>query len=247
MPFLMGAYPGAEEAVAVAEAYADAGADIVEIGIPYADPLADGPVIHAAATHALAQGARFEDSLRAAAAIADRVPVVLMAYANMVLARTPEEFTAKAAEAGATGLIVPDMPPEEAGSLREACERHGIALIPLVAPNTPPGRRAAICAAAQGFVYVVSLTGVTGERGSLAEGLGELVEAVRAEAPVPAAVGFGISTPEQAADVGAVADGVIVGSRLVREVDPDRDLVSALERVSEFIAAAREAMTRSIA
>ena len=200
-------------------------------------------MIHAAATHALAGGARYADSLHAAGAIADRLPVVLMAYANMILTR-PEAFVAEAAGAGVAGLIVPDLPAEEAAEVREACERHGIALVPLVAPNTSAERRAEICAGAQGFVYVVSLTGVTGERGSVDAGLAGLVEAVREKASVPAAVGFGISTPEQAADVGRIADGVIIGSRLVREAEPrpGEDLDDALGRIGEFIAAARDAM-----
>ena len=150
--------------------------------------------------------------------IADRVPVIAMAYANMVLARGAAEFAARAAEAGLAGVIVPDLPPEEAVDVRTAFNDRGLALIPLVAPTTPAARRQRICADAQGFVYLVSDTRTTGERDRLPTELAELIAATKADASVPVAVGFGIGTAEQAAEVGRVADGVIVGSRLVRAV-----------------------------
>lgn len=243
MPYLMGAYPDVEGAAAVAGAYADAGADLIELGIPFSDPLADGPVIHAAATAALEAGATLEGALVACEAVCKRLPVVAMTYANMVLAGGgPESFAARLAEAGAAGAIVPDLPLEEGASVREALAARGLALVPLVAPTTPAPRRRAICEGAQGFVYVVSTAGVTGERRELPAELSELVAAVRAEARVPAAVGFGIATPEQAAAVGALADGVIVGSRLVRELAEATDVGSACESLKGLLGELRVAL-----
>jgi tryptophan synthase alpha chain len=241
MPYLMGGFPDAETSLAVAGAYADAGADLIELGVPFSDPLADGPVIHAAATRALAAGATLENVLSICERLAGRLPVLPMVYANMVLARGPSEFAQLLSDAGAAGVIIPDLPFEEADEIREELRGNGVALVPLVAPTTPAERRRHICERAEGFVYVVSDTSVTGERDGLPEGLAELVSAVRAEASVPAAVGFGIGTPEQVAAVGRIADGVIVGSRLVRAVSEADSAGPAVEAVSEFIRAAREA------
>jgi tryptophan synthase alpha chain len=216
MPYLMGGYPSTEESVSAGLAAADAGADLLELGIPFSDPLADGPVIHAAGTEALAAGATPHGVLGVCERIAVRVPVVLMVYANIVLTAGVEAFALRAAAAGASGLIVPDLPHDEAAELRAACDSEGLALVPLVAPTTTPDRIAAIGADARGFVYTVSLTGTTGEREELPPGLAETVERVRASTELPVAVGFGISTPEQARSVAELADGVIVGSRVVR-------------------------------
>lgn len=216
MPYLMGGYPDLEESIAAGLAAADAGADLIELGIPFSDPLADGPVIHAAATEALAAGATPHGVLRACERLAERVPVVLMVYANIVMTAGVEAFALRAAAAGASGLIVPDLPHDEAGELRAACDAEGLALVPLVAPTTTGERIREIGADARGFVYTVSLTGTTGERAELPPGLADTVARVRAATQVPVAVGFGISTPGHARAVAEVADGVIVGSRVVR-------------------------------
>lgn len=239
MPYMMGGFPDQRTALAVADAYADAGADLVELGVPFSDPLADGPVIHAAATRALAAGARLESVLEICARIADRVPVVPMAYANMVLARGAEEFARLLASAGAAGAIVPDLPLEEGSETAAVLRSAGLALVPLVAPTTPPARRRSICAGAEGFVYVVSDTRVTGERSELPSGLADLAAAVRADSPVPVAVGFGVGTPDQAAAVGESADGVIIGSRLVRAVADAAGPDAAASAVGEFIGQCR--------
>ena len=244
MPYLMGGFPDPAGSRAVIEAYADAGADLIELGVPFSDPLADGPVIHAAATRALAAGTSLETVLELGREVSARVPVIPMVYANMVLARGAEAFAAELEEAGMSGSIVPDLPPEESGEVRSALAAKGLALIPLIAPTTPPERLATICREATGFLYVVSDTRTTGEREQMPEELGELVRAVQAEADVPAAVGFGIGTPEQAATVGAMADGVIVGSRLVREVAEAPDSDAAATAVGDFIRASRAAMSR---
>jgi tryptophan synthase alpha chain len=216
MPYLMGGFPDLDTSRVAGEAAADAGADLIELGIPFSDPLADGPVIHAAGTKALAAGATPHAVLSVCESLSARLPVVLMVYANVVLAGGAERFAARAAAAGAAGLIVPDLPHDEAGELRAACDAEGLALVPLVAPTTPPERMAEIGRDARGFVYAVSLTGTTGERHELPPDLSSTVERARASSSLPVAVGFGISTSEQAAAVAELADGVIVGSRLVR-------------------------------
>ncbi len=231
MPYLMGGYPTLDASREIGIACADAGADLVELGVPFSDPLADGPVIHAASTEALRAGATPLWVLEVCAAVAERIPVVLMAYANLVLGH--EGFLDKAAAAGASGLIVPDLPHDEAGELRGECDRRGLALVPLAAPSSTDERLADIGRDARGFVYTVSTAGTTGERDELPPELARTVERVRAAAGVPVAVGFGISTPEQARAVGDLADGVIVGSRLVRAAgeggsDAVGELVSGL-------------------
>jgi tryptophan synthase alpha chain len=230
MPYLMGGFPSLAGSREVGEAYAAGGADLVELGVPFSDPLADGPVIQAAGSAALAAGATVDGVLEVCRDVSARVPVVLMTYANLVMARTPEGFARDLASAGASGLIVPDLPLEEAPGVLSACDAAGVALVPLVAPTTPEDRLRAIGARARGFVYTVSVTGTTGERGAL-DPAGVIARA-KAATDVPVALGFGISTPEQAAAAAeAGADGVIVGSRLVRAVQEGEDveaLVSAM-------------------
>jgi tryptophan synthase alpha chain len=240
MPYLMGGFPDLATSRGIGEAYAAAGADLIELGVPFSDPLADGPVIQAAGTAALDAGATVDDVLRVGGALASSVPVVAMVYANVVLARGPEAFARDLAASGISGLIVPDLPMEEAPALLAACDAEGVALVPLVAPTTTDERLAEIGARARGFLYTVSVTGTTGERNAL-DGLAAVVARARAHAGVPVAVGFGISTPEQAATAAAAgADGVIVGSRLVRaaaEADDPPAAVAGL--VGEFAAALR--------
>jgi tryptophan synthase alpha chain len=217
MPYLMGGFPDLDTSRRIGLAYADSGADLVELGVPFSDPLADGPVIHAAGTAALRAGVNLYDVLEVGRAISERVPVVVMCYANPILARGLERFADALLDTGASGLIVPDLPLEEATDALEACDERGLALVPLVAPTTPDERLARIGARARGFLYTVSLTGTTGERTGVADGLAEVVRRAAANTKVPVAVGFGISTAEQAAAAAAAgADGVIVGSRLVR-------------------------------
>jgi tryptophan synthase alpha chain len=243
MPYMMAGFPDRESSLAVAAAYADSGADLIELGVPFSDPLADGPTIHAAATEALAKGATLDSALEVCRSVADRVPVVFMVYANMVLAHGgAAEFAGRVAAAGACGAIVPDLPLGEAEDVRDAFAAAGLALVPLVAPTTPPERRAAICAVARGFVYVVSTVGTTGERAEVPATLADLVTATKADAEVPVAVGFGIGTPAQAAEVGRIADGVIVGSRLVRAVAEAGSSAAAADAVGSFLSETRVAL-----
>jgi tryptophan synthase alpha chain len=240
MPYMMAGYPDRDTGLAVAAAYADSGADLIELGVPFSDPLADGPAIHAAATKALAGGATLATALEACRAVADRVPVVFMVYANMVLAHGgPAEFARMIEAAGAAGAIVPDLPLDEAGEVREAFAAAGLALVPLLAPTTPAERRRRICEAARGFVYVVSTVGTTGERDELPPVLTELVEATKADSHTPVAVGFGIGTSEQAARVGQIADGVIIGSRLVRAAGEGGSPAGAADAVASFLSETR--------
>ncbi len=242
MPYLMAGFPDLETSAAVIDAYADTGADLIELGVPYSDPLADGPVIHAAATAALAAGTTFDDAMALCERVSARLPVLPMVYANVVLTLGAERFAAALEAAGAAGAIIPDLPRSEDPSVAAALLERGLAPIGFVSPTTSPERRREIAAAAVGFTYVVSLTGVTGERSELPPELGEMVAAVREASDAPAAVGFGIGTPEQAAQVGAIADGVIIGTRLVRAVAdaPDRD--AAVDAISAFMADTRMAL-----
>jgi tryptophan synthase alpha chain len=243
MPYMMAGYPDRETGLAVAAAYVDAGADLIELGVPFSDPLADGPTIHAAATAALEAGATLETALEVCRSVSADVPVVFMAYANMVLAQGGASTFARMAQtAGAAGVIVPDLPLDEAGEVREAFAAEGLALVPLLAPTTPAERRTRICEAARGFVYVVSTVGTTGERAEVPAALTELVEATKADAEVPVAVGFGIGNPEQAAQVGKIADGVIIGSRLVRAAGEGDSAEGAADAVASFLGETREAL-----
>jgi tryptophan synthase alpha chain len=239
MPYLMGGFPDLASSQAIGEAAADAGADLLELGIPYSDPLADGPVIHAAATRALNAGASVDGVLDVAAALAPLLPVIAMTYINVLLARGVERFVDRLASCGVSGLIVPDLPFEEAEEVAGYTAAAGVALVPLVAPTTPDERLARIGARARGFLYVVSVTGTTGERGAAGSPIAPLIARAHAHTAVPVALGFGISTPAQAAAAAdAGADGVIVGSRLVRAAGEESDGAAAVGRlVGEFAAA----------
>ena len=217
MPYLMGGFPDLDVSRAIGTACVDNGADLLEVGIPYSDPLADGPVIHDAGTQALRNGATTAGVLDVMGDLAELCPVVCMCYANLVYARGLERFAADLAARGVSGLIVPDLPLEETDAFAQATDEHGLALVPLVAPTTPPERLRAIGARARGFVYTVSVSGTTGERTGTSGGLPDLLGRVKAATDVPVALGFGIATPDDAAAAAdAGADGVIVGSRLVR-------------------------------
>jgi tryptophan synthase alpha chain len=239
MPYLMAGFPSMQESLAIGHACVDAGADVIELGVPYSDPLADGPVIHAAATAALAAGVSLAGVLEVARGLSERVPVVLMCYANMVLAPGADAFAQRLVQTGASGLIVPDLPHEECAEVRAACVSSGLALVPLAAPTSTDARLAAIGADAMGFLYTVSVLGTTGERAAPTDGLAELIARAKASTSVPVAIGFGIGSPEQArrvADLGA--DGVIVGSRLVRAASESTEPAEAVaELVGELAAA----------
>jgi tryptophan synthase alpha chain len=219
MPYFTLGYPDPEISLDVIEAVAGAGADLIELGVPFSDPLADGPTIQHSTQVALEQGVNAAQCIEMVTDLRARgvtQPFMLMGYVNPILAFGVERFVAEAAKAGADGFIVPDLPPEEAAEIEAACQVHRRALVYLLAPTSPPERIRLLARHTTGFLYLVSLAGVTGARDALPSHLAEFVRQVRALAHTPLAVGFGISTPEQAHAVGQLADGVIVGSALIR-------------------------------
>jgi tryptophan synthase alpha chain len=226
IPYVVAGYPDAETSLEIALAVADAGADVLEVGLPYSDPLADGATLQRASGVALAAGATLEHSLRLIERIAAArpdLPLVPMGYANQVIGGGDGEAVAKRlAGAGAAGLIVADLTPDEGAPFEAVARAAGLSVVYLVAPTTSAARRAAIAARSGGFLYCVSLVGVTGARTSLPASVGKLVRDVKAVSPIPVAVGFGVSTPAHVRSiVKAGADGVVVASALVDALGPD--------------------------
>ncbi|KAB7744576.1 tryptophan synthase subunit alpha [Nostocoides sp. F2B08] len=217
-------YPTVEGSIAAMRAVVESGADIVEVGVPYSDPVMDGAVIQEAAETALARGVRVDDAFAAVSAVRESggTPVV-MSYYNIVLHRGVARFAADLSAAGGAGLITPDLIPDEAGDWIEASDAYHLDRIFLVAPSSTPERLAAVTSACRGFVYAASTMGVTGVRSEVGDAAADLVERVRAVTDLPVCVGLGVSTGDQAAAVGAFADGVIVGSALVRALKADLD------------------------
>ena len=241
MPYLTLGYPTPEVSVALVEAAVAGGADMLELGVPFSDPLADGPVIQRATHVALQQGMTVARCLELIQNLRQRgvsVPLVLMGYYNPILAYGEEALCRACYEADANGLIVPDLPPEEGKELEEACRKYGLALVYLLAPTSTPERIRLVSQHSQGFVYLVSVAGTTGPRGRLPRDLSAFVSRAREATDKPLAVGFGISTPEQAGQVAALADGVIVGSALVRLAEG----ADSREKVKSFVSGLRHAV-----
>jgi tryptophan synthase alpha chain len=217
MPYFPLGYPDLETSIDVIEALAKNGADLIEVGLSFSDPLADGPVIQQATQIALEKGITIKKSLAAVKELRHRgvtIPFILMGYFNPMLAYGLEKFICDAREAGADGFIIPDLPMEEAEEFQSI--NDDMPLIQMLAPTSPDERMESIARNAKGFIYLVSVTGVTGERREISNDLGDLIARVRAHTSAPVCVGFGIGTPEQAAQVGKLADGVIVGSACVK-------------------------------
>jgi tryptophan synthase alpha chain len=230
MPYFTLGYPDPETSLDIVEAIAQAGADLIELGVPFSDPLADGPTIQHSTQVALEQGVNAAWCVEMVASLRARgvtQPLMLMGYINPILAFGVERFVTVATAAGADGLIVPDLPPEEAAEIEIVCEARGRVLVYLLAPTSPPERVELLASHTTGFLYLVSLAGVTGARDALPPHLADFVRQVRTVAHTPLAVGFGISTPEQASAVGQLADGVIVGSALIRAAGQSADPVRA--------------------
>jgi tryptophan synthase alpha chain len=238
VPYVVAGYPDADTSLRVALAAIDAGADLLEVGLPYSDPLADGATLQRASQIALAAGATLDSSLRLIERIATArpaTPIVPMGYANQFLGGGDgRNAAARLVEAGAAGVIVADLTPDEGDAFEAVAREHDLALVYLVAPTTAPARQAAIASRSGGFLYCVSLVGVTGARASLPSSVGELVRAVRAASPVPVAVGFGVSRPNHVAAIASAgADGVIVASALVDalgDAGTDVDAMAGLVR-----------------
>lgn len=250
IPYVVAGYPNAATSLRIALAAIDAGADLLEVGLPYSDPLADGATLQRASGIALQAGATFDRSVelvgRIAAARPD-TPLVPMAYANQVIGGGDGAETAsRLARAGAAGLIVADLTPDEGGPFERGAAAAGLAVVYLAAPTTGPARRAIIAGRTGGFLYCVSLVGVTGARASLPASVGRLVREARAISPVPVAVGFGISRPPQVRSLArAGADGVIVASALVDALGPDGADVASLERLVRALRAATAIRSRA--
>ena len=226
IPFLMAGDPDLETTAALVEALAAGGADLIELGVPFSDPIADGPVNQRAANRALAAGTKLAGILQMIARLRDKtgVPIVLFTYFNPILARGVERFAEQAAASGVDGVLCVDLPPEEGMlELVPALRRHGVDSIFLLAPTSTRERVQRVAAASSGFVYYVSRTGVTGERAALPAELAKEVKRLRKKLGLPLAVGFGISSPAHVAAVGEVADGVVVGSALVRLMEEHGD------------------------
>jgi tryptophan synthase alpha chain len=233
-------YPDINATPEIAVALARNGCDIIELGIPFSDPLADGATIQKASHRALQNGTTPKICLEIAGQIRRKtdVPLAFMTYYNPVLNYGLEAFCRSCTEAGINGLIVPDLPPEEGEELETVTRRHDLDLIYLLAPTSTDERVAAVAERSRGFIYLVSLTGVTGARDTLPPELEDFVKRVRNRAKQPLCVGFGISSPEQARRVGAVADGVIVGSRLIQLIEEDVTLAA----LSSFVGGLRKAL-----
>ncbi len=238
IPYLTAGYPTLERAREVGEAYIAAGADVVEIGVPFSDPLADGPTIQETTTRALQNGADLEYCLDLASEFTERVPVVFLVYYNVVFARGVEKFLREAARAGVSGLVIPDLPVDEAGRLAELSAEHGVAFCPLVAPTSADERIARVGELATGFVYCVSVAGVTGARDALPPGAVELLRRARGVVEAPVVLGFGIGSVEAAATAGREADGIIIGSKLMRLVGE-----GGPERAGGWLREVREALS----
>jgi len=246
-PFVTAGDPDPATSVAVLEALDRAGASLSELGVPYSDPIADGPVIQASYTRALGSGITLEKVFGVAHEATGRVamPILAMASYSLVFRRGIDRFVADALSAGLAGFVVPDLPVEESDDLDGACRAAGLALVRLVTPTTPPARAAAIAAKSTGFLYCVSVAGVTGARTELPAGLIDRVKWLRDQTDVPILVGFGISGPDQVKAVCEVADGAIVGSALVRLVaeqsaaGPTALATAVAQFVGDLVAAAR--------
>ena len=223
IPYLMAGHPDRDRSLAAVRSLAALPIAALELGIPFSDPLADGPVIQRAGQAALDAGMTMAGALELASAARGAVPIVFMSYVNPILSYGPSRFASDAAAAGVAGVIVPDLPPEEADGIAGPLRERGLATIFMVAPTSSEERIGAICDASSGFVYCVTLTGITGARADLPAGLGELLGRVRARTPLPVAAGFGISRPEHVRALRGVVDAVAVGSAVVNEVAEGRD------------------------
>ena len=245
MPFFMGGFPDRHACRDIAEAYVSGGADLVELGIPCSNPTADGPVIRAAAQVALRAGTAVDDVLDIARAVSSRVPVVIMCYAHVLFTQGVQTFVRTLCDADVSGLIVPDLAPQQRATVLEACDASRIALVPVIAPSAPMDSVVQLKTQARGFVYTVAANGTTGERAVLSPDVPSLIRRAKANCSLPVALGFGISTPQHAALAAAAgADGIIVGSRLVRAAAQAADPIPAIVDVlAGFSAALRDQRT----
>jgi len=244
--FLTVGYPSVEDTLRLVPALIEGGADVIELGVPFSDPLAEGPTIQRSSHHALERGVTPAVCLDVVAGLRAQgveAPIVLMGYYNPLLSYGLEEFCRDAAAAGADGIITVDLPPEESHPLRDACRRRGLDLVYLLAPTSTDGRIELVAGLASGFVYCVSVTGVTGAREELPAGLSAFVNRVRARTPLPVAVGFGISKPKHFRAVARIADAAVIGSAIIDEIDRSdpSERVGKVKRYAEVVTGRRRA------
>ena len=244
IPYLTAGDPNLAATVPLARALAEAGADIIELGVPFSDPIADGPTIQAASKRALDAGFKIEALWGCCEALRGGPPLVLMTYYNPVYHLGLDAFARRAAEAGVAGVIIPDLPPEEADEWRAAAHAHGLDTIFLAAPTSNGSRVRLVARASTGFIYYVSLTGVTGARTELPPELEASLRSLRSAVKLPVAVGCGISRPEQVKRLAPLADGIIVGSALVRLVEQGGATEAIAARLRERVAALKKAASR---
>jgi tryptophan synthase alpha chain len=242
--YVMGGDPDVETSKRMALACVEGGADLLELGVPFSDPIADGPTIQHAAERALAAGTTPADVLAVAAAVRARseVPIALMGYLNPILAHGLERFGRDCARAGVDAVIVPDLLPEEAGEIAPLLAAHGVRTVFLLAPTSGPERVEAAARAATGFLYFVSVTGVTGARKAVPAEIRERVGFIRERSPVPVVIGFGVSTPDEAKALGKLADGVVVGSAIVSRIAEGGSRSARSARVRQFVASLGRAL-----
>lgn len=246
--YVTSGFPSIESTLPVIKAIAEAGADVIELGVPFSDPLAEGPTIQKSSHAALVAGTTPQtciDAVQDVRAAGVETPILLMGYYNPVLSFGLADYCRAASEAGADGLIMPDLPTPEAGPLLDECDRYGLALVPLMALTSTDEGITAACKRASGFIYCVSVLGVTGARTQVSERVSGLVNRVRANTDLPVAIGFGISTAEHVAQVTSYADGAVVGSALINAI-ANGDPETAADRAGAFVASLRPGTIRKV-
>lgn len=257
IPFITAGDPDLETTRPLIQALADAGADLVELGMPYSDPIADGPVIQAAYNRALSRNIQLGDILDCVAnrskevsveseKTENRPPLISMISYSLVFRYGPEAFLKRAVQSGFDGAIIPDLPVQECGDISKLAADQGLCLIQLITPTTPMDRAETIVNSTTGFIYYVSVTGITGERTQLPTSLGDRIQSIRNLTDLPVCVGFGISQPDQVQALREIADGVIVGSAIVRRMEENKELSQAeqIAEVGEFVATLKKPLNR---
>lgn len=244
IPFITAGDPDLDTTRRLALEFARVGADILELGIPFSDPLADGPTIQAASQRALKNKIKVKDVFHLVRELREKtdIPLVLLTYYNLIFRFGPQKFVAQAKQAGVDGVIVPDLPPEEAGELRKTAQENDLAVIFLLAPTSDIQRIKKISSLSGGFIYYVSLTGTTGVRQSLPKGLADKLGQIKKITTKPVCVGFGVSSPEQAQEIAKIADGVIVGSAIIKIIEKNLGRGDLVDKTVRFVRTLREAV-----
>lgn len=247
VPFITAGDPSLEATARLIPALVEAGADIIELGVPFSDPMADGPTIQASSLRALEQGVTLKAILDMVAEVRKGcdVPIVLMGYFNPIFCYGVDRFAEDAGRVGVDGVLIVDLPPEEAQEIRPHLAKHQIDFITLLAPTTPENRQKQLAAEGEGYIYYVSMTGVTGVATVDRDAIADAVTNLRQHSPVPVAVGFGVNSPETAAGIAAIADGVVVGSALIKQMEEAEDAEVAITKATAFVQALRRGIDQN--